>query len=554
MNEDAKPKRRNFPKTPQELADAGLMWHVVVDGKRKPATKEEALEYCIEMMVRLGANAPRTEEEMRKRPGWTEESRWMASFGRYYTEEMFPTPDDFWTVLGLLVNHVWNDRDLSLRITNGLKETESATLAIPTNAIVNIGLEAIMAGGPKAREKGFWVLQPELQTARFRKASGTNGEVVVWVDPKGEAESAVWTMEQIETYIKSLSPFTMDVALAVLSRLADGTNAPLLEPVLVDAESIIRQKDIKAWGRQREALRVNIEQEMENLQRLKFDVHKIKGKDPDTGKWNQAISWRNDRMFDIVTIEAYQRRLFDDGKDVVAVKWTVRAGQWAYYFLSPQARRWVCGMARVLLALSHRADRRGEQLAKKIGVFVFQNGWKLGKGQPLQWTLETLFGCIAENPRIEEHKGRFREAFESAIELLRDKGVFKEITFSPGYAEDIDRGRGWVERWLQYQVTFTFPETTEIERQLQLRQVQRALAPSPRQRRRSTPRRDRKTLVNGMDIRKARADRNIFQEDLARQLGISREHLSRIESGKALPSEQLNAKMKYWLEALDPIF
>lgn len=140
-------------------------------------------------------------------------------------------------------------------------------------------------------------------------------------------------------------------------------------------------------------------------------------------------------------------------------------------------------MARVLLALSHRADRRVEQLAKKIAVFVFQNGWKLGKGQPLQWTLGTLFDCIAESPRIEEHKGRFRETFEAAVDLLKDKAVFKDIMFSPGYGEDVDRGRGWVERWLQYQVTFVFPDTTEVERQLQLRQVQRALAPTPRRRR-----------------------------------------------------------------------
>lgn len=432
----------------------------------------------------------------------------------------------------------------------GLKTTREETLPIPVNPQIEAGFRAIWGGGHRWRAKRIWTIDPDTGTAIVSHRTQKNGEVIVWVDPKLEAETAVWTMNQIEAYIKELTPFTADVALAVLAALGRAKKAPMLEPVKIDADDIIQIKGIDAWGKNRDALRVRIEAEMEKLQRLKFEVHKLPAPDPETGKWNQrGFSWTNDRLFDIVKVEEYRRTLFGD-KEVVAVKWTVRAGQWAYYFLNPQARRWICGMSQVLLELSHREDRRTEVLAKKIGQYVMMHAWRLGLGQSLTWTIETLCKGIGEIPEKEEKPGRFREAFEKALTLLQKTGVFSQVIFPEGYFEDTERYRGWVKRWLQYEITFVLPTVTELEREIEeqkIKQLQEARQQKRPTRRRKT--RPRPTnAVNGQQVRLVREQRNISQEELARYLGISRRYLSDIENQKVLPGPKIAQKLKVFLE------
>ncbi|MGD9663566.1 MAG: helix-turn-helix transcriptional regulator [Porticoccaceae bacterium] len=425
---------------------------------------------------------------------------------------------------------------------------QDTLVPVPSNPVVQFGLSAIWAGGHKWRKKNLWRLNPEANTAEARNRISSNGEILIWVDPKVEAHAAVWTMEQIEAYLEKLSDFTADVALAVLSCLAEAPKVPMLEPVIVDAEKIIQQKGIEAWGRQRDALRLSIEQEMENLQRLKFEVHKLPAPDPETGRWNpQGYSWSNDRLFDIVKVEAYQKTVFGE-KESVAVKWSVRAGQWAYYFLSPQARRWVCGLAGVLLQLSHREDRRAEVLAKRIGYYVMMHKWRLAKGQPLTWSIGTLCEAICEKPKAETNPGRFRECFEKALDLLVEKGAFKEVIYPTGYWSDMDRSKGWVQRWLEYELTFVLPELSTLEKQMEERAKARAAAaklPLPRRR---GNRAQKRINLDGHEIKRARIERNLRQEELARYLGISRQYLSNIENKKALPGPELTRKIQQWLD------
>ena len=263
----------------------------------------------------------------------------------------------------------------------------------------------------------------------------------------------------------------------------------------------------------------------------------------------KGYSWTNDRLFDIVKVEEYQETLFGD-KEVVAVKWTVRAGQWAYYFLNPQARRWVCGMSQALLELSHREDRRTEVLAKKIGQYVMMHAWRLGLGQPLTWTIGTLCKSIGEAPEQEEKPGRFREAFEQALDLLQKSGVFSQVIYSDGYWEDTERYRGWVQRWLQYEITFVLPSVTELEREIEARkikQLQEARQKRLTRRRRPRPR-PAASAIDGQQVRLVREQRNIRQEELARYLGISRRYLSDIENQKVLPGPKVTQKLKAWLE------
>lgn len=411
---------------------------------------------------------------------------------------------------------------------------------VPSNPVTSAAMYAIWAGGPKWETKGKWKADTDHTTAVISR--GYKPRVDVWVEPKREAEAGLKTMAEIEKYLARLSPRTADVMLCVLSAMAEGQK-PLVEPVIIDTEKIIQQKGMKAWGRQRAALEADIERDMEDIARLRFTVENVPLKNPETGKYKEGgTSWKGDKIFDIVEAELSQKNIYGQ-RERIAVKWSVRAGQWAYYFLSPNGQRWVCNMAGMLLQLSHREDRKGEVLAKKLGLYVQMQKWILGKGQKLEFKLSTLFNAIGENPGIERKPGRFREAFEAAIDLLKEKKMFSDISLSNGYWEDTDRGRGWVKRWLEYTATFTLPDTKELQQQVNKLAAQKAKAlPAKRKRQ---PR--RKVSIDGREVRRVRMAAYIRQEDLAGRLGISRVYLSAIENGKQLPSEPLARKIQKWL-------
>lgn len=422
-------------------------------------------------------------------------------------------------------------------------ENRQENMPIPANPVVHAAMGAIWAAGPKWEEKGLWETKPEENTAQARYSSSNGGQIQVWVDPRVESEMAVWTMEYIENYLSNLSDFTADIALAVLASLAEA-KSPLFQPTIIDANKIIKQKGIEARGENRDKLCKAIEKEMENLQRLRFEICQLQAIDPDTGKWNhKGFSWEHDRLFDIVKIEKFD-------KNNVAVMWSVRAGHWAYYFLSPAARRWVCNFAGVLLQLSHRQDRKVEVLAKRIGYYVTLHKWKLGKGQPLRWTIGTLCQAIGENPTNERNPGRFREAFEAALQLLEDKNVFERVMYPPGYWDDIDRNKGWVGNWIKNEITIILPsEKADEEEKIESKNI-----PSLPGRNRKIKNKGKATQIeiDGQEIRKAREERNWRQEELARHLGISRRYLSDLENCKRKPGNEVATKLMRWLKKEQP--
>jgi len=110
---------------------------------------------------------------------------------------------------------------------------------------------------------------------------------------------------------------------------------------------------------------------MKNLQRLRFEIHSMPSPDPNTGKWvPEGHSWENDRLFDIVRVEKYKQSPTGE-KKTIAVAWSVRAGQWAQYFLTPNGLRQVCYVSKKLLELSHRDDRKAEQISQKDRAICF---------------------------------------------------------------------------------------------------------------------------------------------------------------------------------------
>jgi len=213
-------------------------------------------------------------------------------------------------------------------------QIKEAFLPVPTNIEIQLGFKAIWGGGKNWRDKGIWGIDPYDGVARVMEPVGGHSSVLIWVDPKIEYEESSFTSEDMAAYIESLSPLTTDVALAVLAALGESED-PFNKAVKITVDDIIKLKGIKAWGLQKEELIKRIDQEMKNLQRLRFEIHSMPSPDPNTGKWvPEGHSWENDRLFDIVRVEKYKQSPTGE-KKTIAVAWSVRAGQWAQYFLTP---------------------------------------------------------------------------------------------------------------------------------------------------------------------------------------------------------------------------
>lgn len=430
-------------------------------------------------------------------------------------------------------------------------QIKEAFLPVPTNIEIQLGFKAIWGGGKNWRDKGIWGIDPYDGVARVMEPVGGHSSVLIWVDPKIEYEESSFTSEDMAAYIESLSPLTTDVALAVLAALGESED-PFNKAVKITVDDIIKLKGIKAWGLQKEDLIKRIDQEMKNLQRLRFEIHSMPSPDPNTGKWvPEGHSWENDRLFDIVRVEKYKQSPIGE-KKTIAVAWSVRAGQWAQYFLTPNGLRQVCYVSKKLLELSHRDDRKAEQLAKKIGQYVSLLKWRLGLGQDLTFKIGNLCHAIGELPEQEQKPGRFRDSFETALNLLTENGIFERIDYGPDKFNDYERTKSWLSRWLNYTVTFILPtDETSEEPQADLPHLPEAPNAEPKQqkKRRKARRKPKKeALFDGTVLRSARQQKNITQEELAQYLGITRKQLSLIENNKVKPSAGTINKIRKWLD------
>lgn len=429
-------------------------------------------------------------------------------------------------------------------------QIKEAFLPVPTNIEIQLGFKAIWGGGKNWRDKGIWGIDPYDGVARVMEPVGGHSSVLIWVDPKIEYEESSFTSEDMAAYIESLSPLTTDVALAVLAALGESED-PFNKAVKITVDDIIKLKGIKAWGLQKEELIKRIDQEMKNLQRLRFEIHSMPSPDPNTGKWvPEGHSWENDRLFDIVRVEKYKQSPTGE-KKTIAVAWSVRAGQWAQYFLTPNGLRQVCYVSKKLLELSHRDDRKAEQLAKKIGQYVSLLKWRLGLGQDLTFKIGNLCHAIGELPEQEQKPGRFRDSFETALNLLTENDIFERIDYGPDKFNDYERTKGWLSRWLNYTITFILPtDEAPEEPQADLPQLSEAPNTEPKRQKKSRKARrkpKKEDPFDGTVLRSARQQKNITQEELAQYLGITRKQLSLIENNKVKPSAGTLKKIRKWL-------
>jgi len=420
---------------------------------------------------------------------------------------------------------------------------------VPDNPATATVIAAIYAGGPQARNLvGGWKVSPSGGPV-FERWLRNGGRILTYPGIEARPDAPLPTAESLWSFVERLGPFTADVALAVLAQMVEPSNGnrpqyPLLEPVPITAEAILRYKGIQRYGMERRILEMRIAEAMDQLQALRFDVEQLRTIDPATNKpVRGGASWRGDRLFDIVKVTKWQEDLFGERKQI-GVGWTVRAGQWAYYWFNAQGRVWLARMSKVLLELDHRENRPAAVFAKKIGWYL---STVANRSRKFYIQIRKLLEDIGELPvpeaRDKHWAGRTRNRFDEAMLTLREAGVLQTVEWPDGCGpEDSDRSKGWVQRWLDAHVSGTLPEAAP---ELPRRQAVQALP--PRRRRRHKDPAPEQTQIDGLAIRKARMERNWSQEELARHLGISRSYLAKLETGKRLPSQDLARKLEAWL-------
>lgn len=461
---------------------------------------------------------------------------------RQHFEEQLPALLQKW----LIPTREWLKRQANLpAVPDAFRD---GVAKLPHNPAMTAVMQAIFKGGPLAAKLiAGWRASPTGNPV-FEHLGKKGGRILVYPSIETRPTDPLPTAETLWRFVESLNPFTADVALAVLAQMVEPSTGdrpkyPLLEPVIITADAILSYKGIQRWGMERRMLEARVAEEMERLRHLRFDVERWPEHDPVTGKAvKDGASWKGDGLFDIVKVERWQEGLFDGQRQRIDIAWSVRAGQWAYWWLNAQGRVWLARMSRVLLELDHRQNRPAAVLAKKVGWYL---STVASRSQTFYIQISRLLEDIGELPvqeaRDKHWAGRKREQFDEAMLTLRDAGVLQTVEWPDGCGpEDTDRSKGWVERWLNAHISGTLPEAAP-----ELPTRKQALL--PRRRRQHKEPAPEQVQIAGSAIRKARIERNWSQEELARHLGISRTYLSQLEAGKRLPSRELARKVNEWL-------
>jgi len=436
---------------------------------------------------------------------------------------------------------------------------------VPNNPVVAAGLRAIFKGGPNARKLiGGWTQLGEQVFYRQIHKSG-RGEIRYYPNILPASAKVHINVESLWECVENLNPFTADVALAILAQLCEPSTGikpkfPLRESVLINANAIMRYKGIRKYGKDRRIMEKRIHTEVERLRTLHFDMERY------PLPWDKkGTKYLGDRLFDIVKVETYQLKLFSK-KEIVETAWSVRAGQWAEHFFNTELERvWTSRMAKALIELDHRNQRKTAQLAKKIGYLLLTvPGGTAHRNHPVTRRIDRILEQIGELPvpefRTKDWAGRLRDGLLKAWDILLSAGLIKKLKFPDGYGfDDTDRTKGWVETWLSSKVIITTPEAAPEPSQKEIEAFRKKQFPRNKKAKRLISKKIRRkpqaiqlevcSPKYRKKIRNACQEQYISQRTLAKIVGIAPSTLSNILRGHDLPSLRLAQKIDSWLES-----
>lgn len=164
---------------------------------------------------------------------------------------------------------------------------------------------------------------------------------------------------------------------------------------------------------------------------------------------------------------------------------------------------------------------------KRLGRHL---SWRWGMtaalGEPAQCHgVDTLLDAVGEPPNA-RYPAKTRARFEQALATLLADGIIAGWRYAAEPAP-CDR-RNWLADWLATQVIIEAPASLKDYYANQ----RRLIGPS----------------ALGARMSEHRRTHHLTQMEAAQQLGIKQAHLSKIEGGKAVPSERLRQAIEEWLE------
>lgn len=406
---------------------------------------------------------------------------------------------------------------------------------VPNNPMVAAVLAAVLKGGPDARHLlNGWAPSDDGRLV-YRHIGKRGGEIHVYFDTVGEGlRAGLGTADPVArqiALIEALNPLTADVMFMTLAQtcepgLGNRAKFPLLDPVPVSANTMMKTKGLKSWGKERDRFRARIGAEIDLLSRIRCDVIRFPGWDPEIGRWNPTgVSASGERLFETVPFD--ECGIAPAGAANQDQVWLTRLGQWSQWWLNFHAKVWICPVPQALIEFDHRSNRAADVMAKKVGMNTVMLLGAFRARRRIERRIDHLLEDIGELPAYDERghhwAGRTRDRLEEAMLRLQECGVLGRVEWArDGGPGDQDRSKGWVARWLASKVCMYRPLPGMAEDREEAGQARRI----------------RVRLENGGDIRAIRTKGYMSQRDMAKELQISPAYLSQIENGrKPLPDE-----------------
>lgn len=438
----------------------------------------------------------------------------------------------------------------------GEKRTHSpiheAKLPIPANPVVYAALRALYAGGPDFR----WISDSYGQPHYLYESR--DGYISIFCDPPYKGcfswpeevlkEAAVlqklymnprWNFIYagiLRDIVRKLSVETADVFLILMSKIARLPD-PGRDTARIRLEEIAEHRAVRVRHGSRKNLINDLKEEVLRLSDLRVTMAWQDYRNSGTMTFGRE---RPDRLLDIVDVE-YKRN---------KEEWTsfgFRCGQALAAFLNPGGLRWIGYYSRDLLQL----DPYHEAFTKKIGTYWIMIGITAGKrGTYPRATPRTILDFCGEKANW-RNPGKTVDAFIKAHNRLREIGVLEDTPI----LEPSSRIKGYFEKWLDTPLTVRLSQNLW---KIKVKEKKGKFAPLGKK---STPNHDnghkllhpaipkspRELQNDPKAIRQFRAEYGLYQTELARFLGVTRQTLSYYERGlRTLPENMASDIIKLW--------
>lgn len=321
----------------------------------------------------------------------------------------------------------------------------AGVLPLPNNPLIVAAVQALCCGGPNARlSDGGW------RTARdgfpyYEFWSGSGGRIGVRV--------ATHSAEEAWRIVEAFSALTLDTAVALLSGLCaapfrSGTRAPRRESIRLGAPMVLAAKQYGRYGVERVEFAAAINQEINHLLLLRFEIHNYPGFSPKARAWSRAGINRADVTLFEIGDEAGERDPLE-----CSMGRPLRLGAWADHWLNAGGPMWIGSLPQAILAMDHRDNRGADVLAKKTALLLALNWGAMRRGKTIHTDVRTFLRRIGELRRVSaapmQHAGRFADRFQEALFRLSDAGILEVKVDSDASVELRAGGRPWFDTWLQ---------------------------------------------------------------------------------------------------------